>query len=1384
VCPTREGTRLIVGCAVYFPSAFLLCGSYSGLVLHRNFSCFIPLIVTPMSYLEKLAITGIRSFSPETASTIEFYKPLTFIVGPNGCGKTTTIECLRYATTGELPPGSDSGKNFVHDPTLANVDNVTGCVKLKFMNTTGQARKITRVMKLTKKGKTLKFQTLDSTLELKDDAGRTTSQNHKVKDTNNMIPEMLSCSKAVLDNVIFTHQEDSNWPLGDNKELKDRFDKIFESTRYTKALDDIQKQKKANKAKSEEAREQAALIHKDLAQYYDLKTKLEKAEMRIQATDQEHELDNKKLVELSAEVKEIQKRIDKASAIEADVSVFRARLEMKQKEAQNVYELIETPFHETLPALKLIESQLNDANADDAEKIELLKSQKQHVDAEREKLQKDVTKRDVAIGMACEKQQECLKHLSSHFQSAKALSRRYNIVDKPGAESEFHASQSASFLAHLKRALASKQGVLDQCEDMLQIVQREKQQYQTEMEVHKKTCSSEANIAKERIDALNAQISSERQIMARASNETTNARALATIEKKIVKSSQKLEAIDSEREEDKVKEIISGQEKEKDQLRLVISSLRDECEEYERRSTAMASVRRQKEKLDAESSTLQTLTEELEKDLRKICDDNDEDLSYLAELVKDIVERKAGAIKRGAESLVDMKADCRTRENELDNLLKKNQMNRTRCNSERCTFDTKLLPFIREHVDKSVTHLSVEDAVTALTVLRKKAKEARKNVVSTEAMAKIYQIAEQHAGEHEECMLCTRAFHGTELNAFFQRLKICSSIDEDTSGEAAVLEEQSEQLQEIVRSYKMYKAQSDQLEEEESLFAEKELSVQKLKKSVADAAARHAESEKDLEKMKKVLDLSVKFLKQEDIVKRFQEQYEEEKFSVNGAADVEDAQMTLDTLRDDLRKNRDLEDVLEDKISRNRKRLEKVQLENRSVEKAHKALVEERLLLEKQMESTKKSKETIQRLMNEKKSIEKNQLARKAEQKSKSLEIDTRIAKQNEKCMEAAAKLQPVKDDHDECSAEVVKFEMSHQTLERHEKLNLSVQILNDESELELLKNRISSLETKSSELTSEINHTTNNSNAAKIKNLRENIRYKEIEEDIKNLKKTLEVKLLELEELDPDSANVRFDDLDQELGSVQRKIEKDRGKRNELMHRKEELVRDLSEGKFQNVENRHSEKVIEYQTLLMTVNDLDKYYKALDSALHQYHSTKIGEINSIIRELWQLTYRGSDIDTIEIRSDANEAATKSRGRNYNYRVVMKKGKTNGTRAINMRGHCSAGQKVLASLIVRLALAETFSGGCGVFCLDEPTTNLDGPNKRGFAEALQQILEVRSKQTNFQLIVITHDEEFMNYLSSQQSLGGGMPQSFFRISREESKSNPGNYYSKAARHTF
>ncbi|XP_068759501.1 DNA repair protein RAD50.L-like [Montipora capricornis] len=205
---------------------------------------------------------------------------------------------------------------------------------------------------------------------------------------------------------------------------------------------------------------------------------------------------------------------------------------------------------------------------------------------------------------------------------------------------------------------------------------------------------------------------------------------------------------------------------------------------------------------------------------------------------------------------------------------------------------------------------------------------------------------------------------------------------------------------------------------------------------------------------------------------------------------------------------------------------------------------------------------------------------------------------------------------------------------------------------------------------------------------------------------------------------------------------------------------RELRSDLYKNAEKRHREQFIAIKTTEIANADLEKYYKALDRTIMRYHGLKMDEINKIIKEYWINTYKGNDIDTIEIRSDEEEGsgATKAR-RTYNYRVVMIKGDT----ALDMRGRCSAGQKVLASLIIRLALAETFCLNCGILTLDEPTTNLDEDNTESLANQLASIIRTRQQQRNFQLVVITHDEEFV------QNLGrADFVDYYFRIYKDDS----------------
>ncbi|KAE8170873.1 AAA domain-domain-containing protein [Yarrowia lipolytica] len=245
---------------------------------------------------------GIRSFDNTERETITFNKPLTLIVGQNGSGKTTIIECLRYATTGDLPPHSKGGA-FIHDPKICGEKEVLGQVKLAFTNVNGIQMICTRTMQVLVKKNTRQFKTLEGQLMASNNGERTTVST-RCAELDAQMPLYLGVSKSILDYVIFCHQEESLWPLSEPAVLKKRFDEIFEALKFTKALDSIKslrKEKnveiklqtqtteylKADKDRADKAAEKANLLLERIEDYKSQADELEtKMEMVTKQSDE------------------------------------------------------------------------------------------------------------------------------------------------------------------------------------------------------------------------------------------------------------------------------------------------------------------------------------------------------------------------------------------------------------------------------------------------------------------------------------------------------------------------------------------------------------------------------------------------------------------------------------------------------------------------------------------------------------------------------------------------------------------------------------------------------------------------------------------------------------------------------------------------------------------------------------------------------------------------------------------------------------------------------------------------------------------------------------------------------------------------------------------
>ncbi|CAL4194867.1 unnamed protein product, partial [Meganyctiphanes norvegica] len=307
-------------------------------------------------------------------------------------------------------------------------------------------------------------------------------------------------------------------------------------------------------------------------------------------------------------------------------------------------------------------------------------------------------------------------------------------------------------------------------------------------------------------------------------------------------------------------------------------------------------------------------------------------------------------------------------------------------------------------------------------------------------------------------------------------------------------------------------------------------------------------------------------------------------------------------------------------------------------------------------------------------------------------------------------------------------------------------------SKIAELVNEKKEFETKGDSLDKEINNVRLHAlNIEKEKKIREKVKEaQELEKTIKCLEDRISGH--NIESLDNETSALAHD-----LRKKENETAELGGRLAEMNIKFKELDKEIRRPEYAEAEKNYMKEFVKCKTIDMAADDLNKYYKALDTAIMRFHKDKMTTINQIIRSLWRQTYKGNDIDHIEIKTDESESSGADTRRKYEYRVVMIKSGTE----MDMRGRCSAGQKVLASLIIRMALAETFSSNCGVLALDEPTTNLDQENIEALTLALLNIVKRHSHRRNFQLIVITHDKEFLNQMCRADYLD-----EYFEVTRD------------------
>lgn len=134
-----------------------------------------------------------------------------------------------------------------------------------------------------KYGKKTEFRKVDQILKFTNDQGKEKIVNTSCMDMDKQMAAFFGVSSAVLENVIFCHQEETLWPFSDQGHLKKIFDEIFETEKYTRILQDMRQEIKNFRSSKKVTKGEHDLRAKDFAVYKKIIKALEECKEKMNA---------------------------------------------------------------------------------------------------------------------------------------------------------------------------------------------------------------------------------------------------------------------------------------------------------------------------------------------------------------------------------------------------------------------------------------------------------------------------------------------------------------------------------------------------------------------------------------------------------------------------------------------------------------------------------------------------------------------------------------------------------------------------------------------------------------------------------------------------------------------------------------------------------------------------------------------------------------------------------------------------------------------------------------------------------------------------------------------------------------------------------------------
>ena len=1318
------------------------------------------------------------------------------------------------ATAGTLPPLSSNGKTFINDPKITGSTEIKGSIKLKFVTPRNKDVLIVRNFQLSLKKNKYEFKRLEQVLKSINSNGELVTINSTCMDTDKQVPLLMHASKAILENVIFCHQEEINWPFSESGNLKKVFDEIFDTAKYTKALDDLKEIGKKFKEKTKDLKNQLELIQKDVDNYKRIQKNIEFSNSKIneltvigEKLDEEYQdkkKDLEKLLNIEKQYTQYQNGVNMAKT-KRDEKLIQMKniLDDPIFEDYTKDEMVYHNYIKNYQENEKLKKEGNSQNNEKHNKLIFLRDEISKINKIKSDIEKNMIKKEQTYKNFVSNKKEVLLELKNLNEFEDINMNNISIENMTN-------NMIMSILNKYKADLETDENTLD--EKLKQFISKVTEK-ENELQVNKQLYE---NKIKE-IDGLNTQ---KNELVKMLNNIDFNSQKLTDIEKLLQSEEKKLNSINYDIKQ--CQNNILALENSSSEIKLKKNNLGLQNLEEKADFTML---KFQIEKLKQMNGTYNKSMVEYIKIINKINQIFNANLSYDKNHICNNINDIVIFIENKKKNIIEEKQ--KIRENNLrinleieqnNNLIKQKKTYIENLKKEKENIISQIQSNFKESGIFFEDSNDLSQIYNLKSCVEKEISSNDKIIFSSNFETDFLNEYIVYIKENKKCKICKSSLDEKYINNLTkEKKKEIESINSNIEKNKKKLEKNNKTLN-LINSFNdiftKLKNIVEEIEKEENNMKEISFKIKDLitKKTEFENSSKtktelllsmeeitnNKSTDENIYKLKNLKEeiiLSIKDLcnhlgfpcteepeinetveiivKMGDTVNQVLEMNKElinngnkinelnhnitDKLNEIPAIDINikklqnekneilalkdeneikkrikyiDDQINLQNgeklnLENEREKSQQLLIILNEK----KKGFEKIYKEKKDNIKIIQEKISQWLIKNKYIydELYKSLKEDIKNNNENNNNDNTNNTDNNTENKNKDLDD---VLMDLDEDNESKKKVDKNKSNNNKDKENINIDELYEEIINNlnKKKSGLDSQLMLYNKELEELSGEAKEIEDQKKQEQIKKNIYNNNYILFKIKSdlIKLEQFIKEHEGKLKDGAKLATIKIT----------------LTKKVEELSNTINKNIGKIEELKNNLNRLTQELKNGAYTNIEKKYNKLKLNYIASIQTQKEIENYHEALDQSLLKYHGRRMEEINKLINYYWSMTYKGKDIKSIEIKSDFEKSA---KTRNYNYRIVFF---TAGGHGLDMRGRCSAGQKILASIIIRLALAETFCNNCGILCLDEPTTNLDENNSKSLAKALREIIQSRSEDQNFQLIVITHDPVFVDLLGS------------------------------------